>query len=1024
MRKILAFLFLCLLLMHSHTAKSQPDCRITRYSELNHKVWNVSYVLQDNAGFMWFTTSNGLYRFDGYEFQNFKSDVGDGLRMTSDKIKHTYQDINGNLWCLIDNRVFMFDVSTYQWIDVLARLESNMNCIFVVEKVRTLPNGQAWLICAGGTLIVADTANPSESAKVAVTEFTDTDTDICADGAGNTWLFATTGTQLYRNGEQKSYDFVCADRTVKDGRMWLLDRKGHLHELDTVSYVIKPYENLEIPEKVLGIKVFSDNRMILHSAAHAYMSIGKLSYRRIETEGRIERYTEDRNGRIWMQTASHKLYVMDKGSYVPQLVSNDFHKSTYLFEDAFSTIWLLGNDGNVSYIDSRSKQLVQTDLGSAELQGGYYYEDKQGNLWLLNEHGVFKFVFSKQSYEQFFDDKLVHVKSMLLDNKGRYWMGDRTLGTVKIFAADNSVIGYLGADGKLHKNYVRFANIYSAYQDSKGQIWLGSKPDGLFRLREQANGAFKIEHFENNPADSYSLSGSSVFCISEDNRGRIWLATHGGGINCIDNPGAEKPRFVNSNNLLARYKESYNKKTFSVAFTRKGVMLAGSNKGLMVADANVDDLSQMTIRLHQREPDRRNSLSNSYVRNIIEDSLNRVFVCTESGGVNQIVSDSLLATKLDFLHYCSHTDFPTDIAQSVIEHDGKLWVVGRNMLVRLNPDSSTINHSNAFLETEQLVFSEAVPKKLPDGRWLFGLQFGGAIALNLDSMMVNENNHRIAITSVRIHDKLYFGNSDTIVLQSNQRDLSIGFAMLDYSNTENIDYAYSMSADGHANRVYLGNTHSLAFADMRPGTYELRLYSTNGEGQWTGNSRLITIIVKPTFWETPWAWLFWAMVVGCIAYVVYLMRRYIRRINMQRQETLDAYLQLLNQNEQEQKEFEEKRRELLERNNQVHNDVFMQRVMAFIKDNLANADVNMDDMAAASASSRTAMNRKIKQMTGMTPVELLKKARLQKACQMLVDDVCSVNEVAFACGFSDPKYFSKCFKSAIGMTPTEYRLKK
>ena len=40
------------------------------------------------------------------------------------------------------------------------------------------------------------------------------------------------------------------------------------------------------------------------------------------------------------------------------------------------------------------------------------------------------------------------------------------------------------------------------------------------------------------------------------------------------------------------------------------------------------------------------------------------------------------------------------------------------------------------------------------------------------------------ITSVRIHDKLYFGNSDTIMLQSNQRDLSIGFAMLDYSNTE------------------------------------------------------------------------------------------------------------------------------------------------------------------------------------------------------------------------------------------------
>ena len=85
--------------------------------------------------------------------------------------------------------------------------------------------------------------------------------------------------------------------------------------------------------------------------------------------------------------------------------------------------------------------------------------------------------------------------------------------------------------------------------------------------------------------------------------------------------------------------------------------------------------------------------------------------------------------------------------------------------------------------------------------------------------------------------------------------------------------------------------------------------------------------------------------------------------------------------------------------------------------------MSIDDVAAFTAVSRSALNRKVKQNTGVTPLEFIKTIRIQRACQMLKTEQYTVNEVAYECGFSDPKYFSKCFKSVIGLTPTDYRLK-
>lgn len=101
----------------------------------------------------------------------------------------------------------------------------------------------------------------------------------------------------------------------------------------------------------------------------------------------------------------------------------------------------------------------------------------------------------------------------------------------------------------------------------------------------------------------------------------------------------------------------------------------------------------------------------------------------------------------------------------------------------------------------------------------------------------------------------------------------------------------------------------------------------------------------------------------------------------------------------------------------------MDRLMAFLNDNIDNPDLKIDDMADAVNLGRTVFYGKLKSIVGMTPVDFLKHKRLQRAEMMIAESNMPVSQIAYMCGFSDPKYFSKQFKKETGMTPSEYRAK-
>ena len=99
----------------------------------------------------------------------------------------------------------------------------------------------------------------------------------------------------------------------------------------------------------------------------------------------------------------------------------------------------------------------------------------------------------------------------------------------------------------------------------------------------------------------------------------------------------------------------------------------------------------------------------------------------------------------------------------------------------------------------------------------------------------------------------------------------------------------------------------------------------------------------------------------------------------------------------------------------------MDRVMQYVEEHIADTDANIDAMAEAAATSRSGLFRKMKGIVGLTPADFLREARIKRACLLLTATQIPVADIAYRCGFNDPKYFGKCFKASTGCSPTEYR---
>lgn len=1012
------------LLMFSLALNAQPKCRISHFDELTEKALRVTRILQDGQGFMWLGTLNGLYRFDGYNFVSFKSRAGDGSQLITDHISSIYLGSGNDIWCLIGHRACLFDTRSTRFIDVLQDLEKKSGRSYDVKKIRTMRDATTWLITSDGLYIRIRNDQPASSAVVKLRGPVGSDRMITTDYRGRTWILTDNGTFMF-NGKQ-----LCFRRTfrmfVNSGRRsWLLGDDGRLYVLSRDDRIV-PLVNAVLTEPIREIKALKDDRIAIITATRMLVMnavTGQVSDSGIR--GRVSGLCQYASHCLWLQMDDGRIIRLAADSGSSMVIAGITSRLSLITEDPNRTVWMLAQDGSLYHLAPGTTIPVRYPTPGLNLKDcTNSLTDRQGNIWFRNESGIYEIAFERQYLQPVEQTVPAQIRSTMLDAKGRYWVAGKEDNTLRVFDRRNRPLGYLGRDGRLHPSCTSFgSHFYSMMQDRSGQIWLGSKPDGLFRLRETAGGTFLITQFAAGQG-KYDLTSGEIYDMVQDRQGRLWIATHGGGLNCIADVRADRPPFYSSRNTPGMSLPVSNLNVLAV--THGDLLLCGSDNGLVIADLHVSSPRQLKFRYHTREGRRKNSLSSSCITGIIEDHKHRIFICTESGGVNRILSDNLLADGLDFKHYNIDTGFLSDVSQSIFEYRNRIWVVALDQLIEMDADNDGAPGYNSFFRRERLLFSPCRPLLLPNGCWLMATG-SGAYTVRLEDLSNQRPLPKLTLTSLKAQGKeeIYNVNRhDTIVIRPDERSFTLSFSALDYTETHLIDYAYHMGDDGKP-WTYIGHAHSISFADINPGEYILKIRSTNGDGIWTENTREVLLIVKPTIWETPGAKILYLLLLCGIIFGITYTCMYIRRIKQQQREALDKYLKLLDSNKQEKEEGQQPDGIIMQAHQKAADDAFMERLMAFIEQNISNSDLTVEDMAGAVATSQSGLNRKLRQILGATPSDLLKKARIEHACMLLRKDLgMNIAEVAFNCGFADPKYFSKCFKASKGLTPSDYRIGK
>lgn len=603
--------------------------------------------------------------------------------------------------------------------------------------------------------------------------------------------------------------------------------------------------------------------------------------------------------------------------------------------------------------------------------------DRQGNIWEILRGGILKRTpFSSPVKKVSNLGKPSQIRAFFRDKRGHIWISSKENKCVYEFDS--------------HLRFIRQNNIQaSAYcmgEDDSGQLYYGCKPEGLLTYNFQGRliGLWLPEN------DIYDI---------EPEGNTLWLATFGG---------------IYKVNLLATDRNWQVWKGTEKMKVRKilvngDIVIAATTEGLFIGNWKTKHFI-----LHQKEADRSSSLSSSACMNILEHQ-GHIFVCTESGGVNEIISRNLEDRHLEFRHFDESNGLSSDVAISMTSLGKNILVVGSNQLMILDPSTGRSRSFGKHFLHRSCRFSDAVPLRLNDGRWIFGLQ-DGAFTIPESQLLKSSYSPNLVLTGLTIENKEERYEVDwmkELTLDSDERSITLKFAALDFIAPDYIKYAYRLAGD--RNWHFIGNSHSISLPELKPGKYLLELQSTNSVGAWSGNIRKLSIIVTPKFTETIWFDILLILLILAITGGGVYTYYYIERIKRQQKETLEAYLALLDNQKKETNELK-KYSGLSEADDQL-----MKRVMAFVEENISNSDAGVGEMAEAAMVSRSGLTRKMKEVVGITPADFLREARIKRAAEMLKTTDKTVSEVAYECGFTDPKYFSRCFKNSMNCTPTTYR---
>ncbi len=827
MRKIIFSFVLILLTCFRLSAQTKLSAnlrfgRIGVDKGLSHATVYCSF--QDSQGFMWFGTEDGLNKYDGYSFEVYKSDPADARTISNNIIRCIFEDSKQTLWIGTDNGLNIYNRSNGSFSHFQnstsdpTSLSNN-----IISSIAEDKSGIIWIGTSGG-LNTFDPAsqkfsvyknNPSEISSISSNVITSLTID-----QGVLWI-GTAGAGL------NAFDLV-----TKKSRHFVSDNKDpqSLSENEITSLMKDRSGTLWIGTLNSGLNAMNTTS-------------GKFTHYTSEADGLSQNsvfsVSQDKTGVLWIATMGGGLDVYDPITKKFQTFKYDrqnieslsSNKVWSVFEDNAQTIWI-STSGGVSYFNRTISKFTTYQASSGtegEANNSVFsvYEDVNGYVWTAILGGGLN-VFSRS------DGKFINEKFPFLSNP-----------------------------------LLRFSNIFSIYEDLDGTLLLGTT-DGLILL-ERSTG--KTTVYKNNPSDATSISNNYVRTITQDRSGRIWIGTHGGGLNQFDkkngtftsyknNPA--DPTSLNNNVVTDLYEED-----------KDGVLWVGTYGGGL----NAFDRKTKKFSAYKTDPDNLKSISSNFIHSLHHDADGNLWIGTYGGGLN--VMDKSTSV---FTHYTEREGLPNNIVNGILtDIHGFLWISTNNGICKLKPSTEKKNSLLNFSRSYNVV--DGLQNKFNQNACFIGkngwLYFGGSNGLNAfhpDSIHDNTIIPPLAITRFYLFEKptrmdTLITSKRTIDLKYNQNFFTFEFSALNFIFPDKNRYSYKMDGlAGVENWIYIGGRRTIPFTNIDPGTYTLHVKACNNDGFWNEEGIAIVITIKPPFWKTWWFMILSAAAISLIIFTYIRIR--------------------------------------------------------------------------------------------------------------------------------------------------------
>ncbi|WP_239063606.1 two-component regulator propeller domain-containing protein [Bacteroides sp. 51] len=910
----------------SVSATNLPKKYTTTYFSSKNGVEDglVNDMIQDHKGLLWFATWNGLYRFDGYNFQNYKSSTKDQGGLTNDRLLEINEDKYGCIWVLCyDSTAYRFNPGS-ETFDPIPKA-SSVN----FQSIQVLSNGVTWLLFTDGSAIRAHT-HPVDL-SLALDVYSDKDNvlpsgkihAVYLDSTEQEWILTDNG--LYQLKDRQLSTIVpgtshsaASFYTAKEQGDSLLfgGNNGKIYTYSLSRKAIR-VEQLKTSASVISILGGTGKTLYITDKDGVFMSNpADHSYRHFRLDHLMKR--KDKSIESAMITNNHLLWIThpDPGVTLFDLQQLEFHEFVgkdeakrplctetgfFAIEDPNNVLWIHPKGGGLSYYDAQRKALIPFNTTDQSIKWKSNdrcfsaFSDKQGNLWMSTQLNRLqrvtfisdKFHFHMPSPE---DPDLPEneIRALYTDKKGRIWTGSRDLN-VSVYDAQFNL---------LHS--FRAGKVYAITQDSDDVFWISTKGEGLIRVVETASGHFKTEQYTHDPNNLHSISHNNIYFTFQDRKKRLWVATYGGGLNLIEQQADGSLHFINHQNGLKNYPIQRFYKVRHITEDSVGNIWVSTTAGILHFNENFREPETIVFDQINREQGDVNSLNNNDVHMIKCTSKGRIYAVTYGGGLNEIIKTAQGSYQCEA--FTQENGLISDIIYAVEEdRNGNLWLATGGGLVKFVHSQEQIQYPSEHIAFN-MHFSEGVGS-MDKERILFGTNRG---IFYFTPGKINQTDFvpQIFFSSIWVNNEeltpketpeilpTSIDNSQQVTLPPNNHSLRITFSALNMTNTEYTHYAYMLRGFDKTYR-YTDQGHEANYTNLPPGKYIFSVKSTNSEGVWVDNERTLSIEVLPTFSETPLAsFLLFLLILIIALTVMYIYTVFYRMKQKVRNEEYLAQLKL------------------------------------------------------------------------------------------------------------------------------------